>query len=196
MLAGVHKRLYALAEEHGGLFTAQKAREIGFAPAHIVNLAARGEIERRSRGVYRLPLYPRNEHEALQEAILWPQTHRRLAYSLISHTSALELYGISDVNPAKIHVVIPTQTRIRRKTPAWLVFHHAELMPAEITEHEGIPVTSPFRSILDAAEIHIGSAILAGAIQDGFKIGLIRKHEYDTLNRRLKLNLSEIPRYA
>jgi predicted transcriptional regulator of viral defense system len=196
MLANAQRRLYDLAEGHDGFFTAQEAQAIGFAPAHIVNLAARGQIERRSRGVYRLPNYPRSRHEQLQEAILWPQTHRLLPYSLISHTSALELYGISDVNPAKIHVSIPTLARIRRKAPAWLVLHHAEFTPAEITEHEGIPITAPFRSILDAAEMNIGPAILTGAVQDAFKLGLIRKREYDALNQRLDLNLPKAPRYA
>src|ERR1700682_6158745 len=92
MLASAQSRLYDLAKEHGGLFTAHEAQEAGFAPAHIVNLAARGQIERRSRGVYRFLLYPRTQHEQLHEAVLWPQAHRHLPYSLISHTSALELY--------------------------------------------------------------------------------------------------------
>jgi predicted transcriptional regulator of viral defense system len=196
MFSQAHKRLYSLAEAHEGFFTTQEAQAIGFAPAHIVNLAVRGQIERRSRGVYRLPLYPRGRHEQFQEAILWPQTHRRLQYSLISHTSALELYGISDVSPAKIHVSIPSQTRIRRKAPAWLLLHHAKFTSAEITEHEGIPVTSPFRSILDSSEMNIGPAILTGAVQDAFKPGLISKREYDTLNRRLDLNLPKAPHYA
>jgi len=86
--------------------------------------------------------------------------------------------------------------RIRRKAPAWLVLHHAEFTPAEITEHEGISITSPFRSILDAAEINIGPAILAGAVQDGYKLGLIRKREYDTLNQRLALDLPKASRRA
>lgn len=196
MLIDAQSRLYDLAEEHGGFFTAQEAQEIGFAPAHIVNLAARGQIERRSRGVYRFPLYPRTQHEQLQETVLWPQAHHRLPYSLISHTSALELYGLSDLNPAKIHVTIPNQARIRRAVPAWLVLHHAVLTPTEITEYEGIPITSPYRSILDAADMDVGPAILAGALHDGFKLGLIRRREYDLLNQRFALNLPKAPHYT
>jgi hypothetical protein len=88
MLANAQSRLYELAEERGGFFTAHEARLAGFEPAHIVTLAVRGQIEQRSRGVYRLPLYPRSHHEQLQEAALWPQAHHRLSYSLISHACA------------------------------------------------------------------------------------------------------------
>ncbi len=39
----------------------------------------------------------------IMEATLWP----RGAHGALSHETALDLYGLSDVNPAKIHITVP-----------------------------------------------------------------------------------------
>ena len=48
---------------------------------------------------------------------------------MISHESALAIYGLSDASPAKVHLALPTGLRIRRAAPKYLVLHYADLNP-------------------------------------------------------------------
>jgi hypothetical protein len=56
----------------------------------------------------------------------------------------------SGVNPARIHVTLPTTVRLRRTVPKMLVIHHADLEPNDVETVEGVPVTTPVRTIRDA----------------------------------------------
>ncbi len=67
----------------------------------------------------------------------------------ISHESALLLYDLSDVLPSRVHLTVPLQ--FNRSAPASYVIHRARLHPDEITIREGISVTTPARTIVDAA---------------------------------------------
>ena len=50
--------LYELAEGQAGYFTAAQAREAGLHQVRLAQLHQRGDIERVTRGVYRLTRYP------------------------------------------------------------------------------------------------------------------------------------------
>ena len=72
----------------------------------------RGDIERVTRGVYRLMRYPVSPLGQYMEAALWPQVRRPDAHGVISHESALAIYGLSDASPAKVHVTLPLASRV------------------------------------------------------------------------------------
>ena len=84
----------------------------------------------------------------------WLAVGKELA--VVSHDSALDLLGLSDVIPDAVHLTVP---RARRKTRALLdtIVHTTTrpLRPGDLTEREGIRLTSPARTILDAAEIGV-----------------------------------------
>ena len=67
----------------------------------------------------------------------------------LSHETALLLYGISDVNPSRVNLTVPVSARMRRVHPKWIAIHRANLAKGEIHIHEGMPVTTVERSILD-----------------------------------------------
>ena len=52
------RTLYPLAEGQAGYFTAAQAREAGLHQVRLAQLHRRGDIERVTRGVYRLTRYP------------------------------------------------------------------------------------------------------------------------------------------
>lgn len=101
-------------------------------------MADRGTLERVSRAVYRVPTFPPSPYAEYVEASLWPGG----VCVVISHHSALALYGFSDVSPSAIHITVPRDFRIRRRIPAHLVVHHAELADDEVRLLEGIPITT------------------------------------------------------
>jgi predicted transcriptional regulator of viral defense system len=53
--------------------TVDDAREVGYEPKTLVKLAGRGQLERGSRGVYRVPFLPGGAMQAYMAAALWPQ---------------------------------------------------------------------------------------------------------------------------
>src|SRR2546423_10750660 len=67
----------------------------------------------------------------LAEAALWPQVRRPDAQGVISHESALAIYGLSNASPAKVHGTLPTELRIRPAVPKRLAPHYADLTPQQ-----------------------------------------------------------------
>jgi predicted transcriptional regulator of viral defense system len=132
-------------------------------------MAERGQLERRGNALYRFPLAPPGPLDAYMEAVLWP----RGAEGVISHESALELYGLSDVHPRRIHVAVPRGYRVRRQVPTAYRLHHEDLDPRDVGRLEGIPIVTPERAIRQAYEAKLGPALIAQAIDHGERNGRI-----------------------
>lgn len=177
--------LYDLAEGQLGYFTTAQAREAGLHPVRLVQLHRHGDIERVSRSVYRLTRYPVSPLGQYMEAVLWPQVRRPGAQATVSHEFALAIYGLSDVNPAKVHITLPHAFRIRRALPRYLVLHYADLEPQDIRQVEGVPVTTAARTIRDVHAAHLGPALVRQAIADGRKTGHLTLDEADRLEEEL-----------
>jgi len=163
--------LYPIAEAQLGYFTATQVREVGLNTANLTQLANRGVLERVSRGVYRLSRYPSTALDSLMEAMLWPQAKSGGSIGVISHESALAYYGMSEVSPSTIHITVPVDARMRRGVPRYLTIHRATLQPVEVRKVDGILVTTPERSLRDAAAAHLGRSLLRQAIEDGARSG-------------------------
>jgi predicted transcriptional regulator of viral defense system len=177
--------LYGIAEDQAGYFTAAQARAAGLHQVRLVQLAQQGDIERISRGVYRYTRFPVSRFGHYMEAVLWPQVRRPDVAGVISHQSALAIHELSDVSPARVHVTLPAGVRIRREPPKALVIHYANLEPDEIERVEGVPVTTPARSIRDAHASDLGNELVGQAIADGRRSGALSKVEADRLEREL-----------
>lgn len=119
------------------------------------------------------------------EAALWPQVRRPDVRSVISYTSALALHGLSDVSPATVHLALPSSTRVRRTVPRHLVLHYADIAPRDIWQVEGIPLTTPGRTIRDVHADHLGPALVRQAIEDGRRTGRLTYDQADRLEREL-----------
>lgn len=179
------QKLYEIAEGQLGYFTAAQAKAAGMHQVRLVQLHKSGDIERVSRGVYRLARYPASALGQYMEAALWPQVRRPGTRGVISHASALALYGLSDASPAKVHVTLPANLRIRRAVPRHLVVHYADLPPSDVQEVEGVPVTTPERAIRDVHADHLGPALVRQAIADGRRTGQLTLDQADRLEREL-----------
>jgi predicted transcriptional regulator of viral defense system len=177
--------LYGIAEDQNGYFTAAQAKARGLHQVRLVQLAQQGDIERVSRGVYRFTRFPVSQLGHYMEAVLWPQVRRPDVVGAVSHQSALSIHGLSDASPAQIHLTLPTTVRLRREVPKALVIHYADLATGDVERLEGVPVTTPARSIRDAHASHLGAALIGQAIADGRRSGALRMAEADRLEREL-----------
>jgi len=186
----MHKRqwdtvLYEIAEGQSGFFTAAQAKAAGLHQVRLVQLAKQGDIARETRGVYRFTRFPVTQFGHYMAAVLWPQVRRPDVIGVVSHQTALSIHNLSDVNPVRIHVTLPATVRLRRQVPKVLVIHYADLAPDDVERVDGVPVTTPARSIRDAHASHLGADIVGTAIADGRRSGALGLAEADALEREL-----------
>lgn len=148
----------------------------------LVRMAERGQIERRGTGLYRFPLTPASRLDPYMEATLWPRGVR----GVISHETALELYELSDVHPAKIHITLPRGHRVRRDVPSVYTLHHEDLAPDQVTQHEGIAIITPIHAIRQAHETSLEAALIGQAIDQGENSGRLTERQASALRRELE----------
>jgi len=182
--------LFALAEEQDGLFTSKEARSLGIQDSVLVRLRQRGRLERRSRGVYRIVHYPAERLAQYREAILWAQASNGPERIALSHETALLLYEISDVNPPRVNLTVPVSARMRRAHPKWIEIHRADLAAEDIQLHEGMPITTVERSILDVLAATHRSDFARQAITDALRKGLLNSAQAGALRKRLNRSAS------
>jgi predicted transcriptional regulator of viral defense system len=175
----VYDAVFKLGADNYGFVTQDQARELGIPAQRLVVLEDRDLLERRRQGLYRVVALPVSPLDAYMEATLWPIGVR----GVLADETALELHELSDVNPAKIHIIVPRSHRTRRVVPAQYALHHRDLDFAEITTHEGIPIVTPARAIRDAHASRLGPALVRQAIDDGQRSG--------KLSRSLAIELRE-----
>ena len=177
--------LLPLAEQNDGLVTASQARALGIKDSVLTRLAQRGKLERVARGVYRIPHFPADPLSQYREAILWARASHGPKQVALSHETALGVYGISDVNPAHVHLTVPKHARLRRQKPKWVVIHRGDLAPSDVTTHEGLPVTTVAKSVMDVMERTGRLGLARQALKDARKEGYISTAELRQLNRQL-----------
>jgi predicted transcriptional regulator of viral defense system len=142
--------LYRMAESQAGYFTTKQALAAGMDGSTLRHHARPGgRYERDRRGLYRLRHFPSSSHEHVMAGWL----PLRDAGAVVSHESALELHGLSDVIPYAVHLSLPRSERGQRRR-AGVRLHTLNRPPGktEVRRVAGLPVTSPERSIVDVLE--------------------------------------------
>jgi predicted transcriptional regulator of viral defense system len=170
-----HKQLFAVASSQGGYFTAEQAREARFSSRLLQHHSHTGRFQRIRRGVYRLRDYPHSPHDEIMAATMAVGNS-----AVVSHDSALELLGLSDVIPDAVHLSVPRSKRHSFHLPGVIV--HTTTRPleeADVTVREGMRVTSAIRTILDTAEIGVGPEQVEAAVREAIQRGMLTAHGLD-----------------
>jgi len=163
-----HSSLDRLAYSQEGYFTSAQVAEMGFSAQLLAHHARDGRFERVRRGLYRLRHYPTAPHEEVRAAWLPLKDH-----AVVSHESALELHGLSDVIADRVHLTVPRQARGTRVPPG--VALHTTTVPlsgADVTWRHGLLVTSPARTIVDAAATGTAPEQIEAAIEQALRDGM------------------------
>lgn len=161
----LRRRLVGIAATQSGFFTAAQALEAGYSyPAQKYN-ADRGSWVRVGHGLYRLPEWPIGPHDDLVRWSLWARGR-----GVVSHETALSVYELGDVNPARVHLTVPPNFR---PTAPGVVLHKGVLDAEDVREQEGFRITTPLRSLLDVAAGDLELDLLVSAIQDAFDQGIV-----------------------
>jgi predicted transcriptional regulator of viral defense system len=156
-----------------GYFTSRQAREAGFSPQLLAHHVRSGRYEHVRRGLYRLRGYPGSSHEEIRAKWLAVGAER----AVVSHESALDLHGLSDVLPNSVHLLVDRDDRgIRRLQGVTLHTTTKALEPSEVASREGIRVTDPVRSILDAAGAGTAPEQIEMAVRQALGEGIATRH--------------------
>ncbi len=162
-------RLFEIASEQGGYFTAPQARTCGYSRALLAHHAKSGRLIRVRQGLYRFREYPSSPREDVIAA--WLAAGRETA--VVSHESALDILGLSDVVPDIVHLTVPRSKRYRTATVGAAVHTTTRRIgKSDVVVREGIRVTGPVRSIVDSAEAGTAPEQIMAAVGQALDRGI------------------------
>jgi hypothetical protein len=139
------RRIAALAARQYGVIAAPQLAELGLSQQTISDRVADGRLHRVHRGVY-----------AVGHRILSANGRRMAAVlacgpgAVLSHAAAAALWELRASEATIIDVSVPGRTG-RSKRPGLRIHRPRALRPNEVATRDGIPVTTPARTILDLA---------------------------------------------
>ncbi|MDO8690623.1 MAG: type IV toxin-antitoxin system AbiEi family antitoxin domain-containing protein [Dehalococcoidia bacterium] len=167
-------RLFDISSEQGGYFTADQARICGYSRALLSHHAKSGRFIRVRRGLYRFREYPSSPREDV--LVAWLVVGRDVA--VVSHESALDILGLSDIIPDAVHVTVPRFRRNLPSLPGARIHTTARPLGKEdLLTRDGMAVTSATRSILDAAETGTAPEQIEMAVAQAIDRGLATAQE-------------------
>lgn len=156
-------RLYDLTESQAGYFATGQATQAAVSTRLLTYYAQAGDIDRVAHGVYRLNRFPVHRFGEAIAATLWAGPG-----SVVSHDSALAVYGLGAAMPTVIHVSVPH--RFRGTRPG-VVVQVAPLAAGEMTFWDDVPVTAVVRTLTDVA-VESDPALAVEATCDALRQGL------------------------
>lgn len=157
--------------EQWGLVTSAQARQLGVTPVQMKRLADKGALERIHHGIYRmtrLPYDPRLEVRTAWIALdprtpAWERLSQPVPEGVVSYRSAAQLHDLGNLDADRIEFTC--QRRIRLGLPDVRV-HIGTIEIGDWTVVDGLPVTTPLRTIADLAAEGIDGEHLADIVRD------------------------------
>lgn len=145
-------RLYQLAEPVQGCFTREQALSVGISPQLVQKHLDNGSLQRLHRGIYRFSRFPAAGRTQEDLIVVWLWSSQEGTFS---HETALQLRGLTDALPGRVHLTVPLSWRHRKVTPPpSVVLAYADLAPEERSFVEAVPVTTAARTLNDVALAH------------------------------------------
>ena len=189
------ERLYGVAKQQGGFFTARQARLAGYAdnthPHHVRN----GNWVREYRGIYRLSRFPLATRPDLMLWQLWAHNRRGEPQGTFSHNTALSLHALSDVMPAKLDMTVPPGFQRMAAIPRVLRLHGGRLADDDIEMTDGVRVTTPLRTLVDVVvEDRLAADLQVQAFREALQRGLVMARQLAQVktSRRARQRLDRV----
>ncbi|NNH72869.1 hypothetical protein HLB23_23925 [Nocardia uniformis] len=164
-------RLAELAESQWGLLTTAQAAAIGVDTKQLQRLTDQAMLSRLRYGVYRLAGVPDSPTEPIRAEWLALEPARTAGdrigdnapLGVVSHRSAADLHGLGDLDADYIEFTVPTRRGTRNPD---VRFHRGVLTAVEWMLVDGLPVTTPVRTIADLAAARTDGGHLASVVRD------------------------------
>jgi predicted transcriptional regulator of viral defense system len=181
--------LYHIARQQQGLFTTKQALEAGYSRNHHSYHVQAGNWVREMRGIYRLPQFPQDEEDAqLVLWYLWSRDRDEVPQGTYSYETALKIYELSDLMPARLHMTVPPNFRRFNETPRILCLHKDNLPSSDIHLMRGFAVTTPARTIIDLTRsTRIEPELVRQAAKQAISKGMLVPTVVKRIEKALKL---------
>ena len=164
------RAISVLARRQHGLITTRQLVSLGFRHDAIARRVANGRLHRIHRGVY-----------AVGHTVLVPNAYRHAAVlafgdsALASHTTAAAIWDIRPMSSGRHHVTTTADIRSRER----IVVHRRPIHPDDRAIHDGIPVTSLARTLVDVGDV-VKPSHVRGAFVRAEQLRLIDMTAIDT----------------
>ncbi|WP_024794170.1 type IV toxin-antitoxin system AbiEi family antitoxin domain-containing protein [Tomitella biformata] len=161
-----------LASEQWGLVTSRQARAAAsVTPQQLKRMADAGYLERLHHGIYRLARFPHDEHQnervawlALDPArVMWERLDEDVPTGVLSHRTAAHLHQLGDLDADVVEI---TALRRHRLSIPDVAIYRGPLARDNWQVIDGLPVTTPVRTIADLAAAGTDSGHLAAVVRD------------------------------
>jgi predicted transcriptional regulator of viral defense system len=177
-------KLFRVAAAQGGNFTARQARLAGFSDSNHGFHLRSGNWIREWRGIYRLARYPLREDAQYSLWGVWASDRQGKPLGAYSHETALSLFGLSDIQPARLHMTVPRGYRRHGKIPEVLCLHHADVEAKECEERNGYRVIRPFRTFIDLVRGRsVSPEFFRQAVRQALDRGYLTRPQYRKLEQ-------------
>lgn len=168
----------AIAAGQWGMFTAAQARQDGVGRTELSRLANRAIVRSIRHGVYVMSGVPSGPLEDARAQWLATDPTRTAGgrrddsdQVVVSDESAAIIHRIGDLPPGGIHLSAARRLQTRQK---WVTIHRRSIPPQEYEFIDGLPVTTPRRTLEDLAESGRWDAgQLADLVADAITTGLM-----------------------
>jgi predicted transcriptional regulator of viral defense system len=176
------KELFRIAAAQGGYFTAGQAEKAGYSGKnHHFHLRS-GSWIREWRGIYRLSRFPLPADAQYSLWGVWSGGRDGEPRGVYSHETALALFGLSDIQPAKLHMTVPRGYRRHGRIPEALVLHHAPIKTDECEERPGYRVSRPFKTFVDLVRAQsVSPEFIKQAVRQALDNGTLTREQYRKL---------------
>ena len=155
---------WRLARSQHGVLAHEQLRALGYSAEAIRHRVADGRLHRRYRGVYAVGRPGLSRFGGWMAAVLASGRGASL-----SHHSAAELHGIRPRFAGPVHVTVPVSGR---HAQSGIVLHRRALREQDLSERDGIRVTSPVLTLVDLASM-LDRAALTAAVNEADRLGLV-----------------------
>jgi len=146
----------SLAEGQWGMFTTAQAKALGVSRADVARLVRRQLARRLRHGVHMMPGVPSSPFEDIRAEWLATDPSRTAGERrddpepvIVSDESAAVVHGIGDLPPGGVHLTSARRLQSRQR---WVSIHRRHISDREFTWIDGLPVTTPRRTLEDLAE--------------------------------------------
>ncbi len=150
-----------------GYFTSAQALDVGYSYQAQKYHADHGNWVRVDRGIYRIPDVPAAPDDAYVRWSLWSAGR-----AVISHETALSVHGLSDLDPARIHLTV--EPSFHRRDDA-VVLHVADLADVDIESRGAWSMTTPVRTLVDVAAGEPAQEHIDRAVLDALRTGKVSR---------------------
>ena len=161
----LRRRLFALAAEQGGYFTAAQAKQVGYSYQAQAHHVAAGNWLRIDRGLFRLAEWVPDLHDDLARWTLWSRGR-----GVVSHETALSVFELGEFESPQVHLTVPPGFTPHDDA---VRLHFADLPAADVVDRPGFHVTTPLRCLVDIAASGVDEDQLARAITQATTRGLV-----------------------